>query len=58
MGAHCEETCEETVMANLVLSVFPFSKTATILKNEKKEHKFYMTHIIFLGVRILNAIAQ
>ena len=34
MGAHCEETCEETVMANLVLSVFLFSKMATILKNE------------------------
>ena len=30
MGAHCEET----VMANLVLSVFSFSKMATILKNE------------------------
>ena len=58
MGGHCEETCEETVMANLVLSVFLFSKMATILKNEQKQHKFYMTHIIFLGVRILNAIAQ
>ena len=34
MGAHCEETCEETVMANLVLTVFSFSKMATILKNE------------------------
>ena len=34
MGAHCEETCEETVMANLVLSVLLFSKMATILKNE------------------------
>ena len=58
MGAHWEETCAETVMANLVVSVFSFSKMANILKNEQKQHKFYMTHIIFLGVRILTAIAQ